>query len=147
MSRLREHVGTFGVMDELATDGASVYKSAKTQEFLSRFGIRHRISRANNPHSNQLAEGAIKAAKRMLRDNTGAQGTLDTNKFLAALLTHRNKPDPETTMSTSDMIFGRRIKDLMPIRPGRLRVTPRWADLLKQWEAVTARSHLAGDRS
>ena len=65
----------------------------------------------------------------MHRDNTGAQGTHDTNKFLAALLAHRNKADPETTMSSSDVIFGRRIKDLMPIRPGRLRVAPRsWPD-------------------
>ena len=31
VSGLRDHMGTFGVMDELATDGASVYQSAKTQ--------------------------------------------------------------------------------------------------------------------
>ena len=43
-------------MDELATDGASVYKSAETQEFLTRFDIRHRLSSAYNPHSNQLAD-------------------------------------------------------------------------------------------
>ena len=61
----------------------------------------------------------------MLRDNTGVQGTLDTNKFLTALLAQRNKPDPETTMSSSDVVFSRQIKDLMPIRPGRLRVAPR----------------------
>ena len=41
----------------------------------TRFGIKHRVSSAYKPHSNQLAEGAVKAAKRMLRDNTGAQGT------------------------------------------------------------------------
>ena len=52
VSRLRDHVGTFGVMDELATDGASVYKSAETQEFLARFGIRHRVSSTYNLHSN-----------------------------------------------------------------------------------------------
>ena len=107
------------------------------------FGIRHRVASAYNPHSNQLAEGAVKAAKRMLRDNTGAQGTLDTNKYLAAQLAHRNRPDPETSMSSSDMVFGRRIKDLIPIRPGRLRVAPRWAEMLKQQETVMARRHLA----
>ena len=79
----------------------------------------------------------------MLRDNTGVQGTLDTNKFLAALLTHRNKPDHETAMSSSNVVFGRRIKDLMPIKPGQLRVAPRWTELLKQREAVMARRHLA----
>ena len=73
-------------MEELATDEALVYKSAETQEFLARFAIMHRVSSPYKPHSNQLAEGAVNASKRMLRDNTGAQGTLDTNKFLAALL-------------------------------------------------------------
>ena len=72
----------------------------------------------------------------------GAQDTLDTNKFLAALLTHRNKPDPETTVSSSDIIIGRRIKDLMPIRPLQLRIVLSWAELQKQREVV-ARCHLA----
>ena len=115
VSRLREHVGIFGVMDELATDDASVYKSAETQEFLARFGIKHRVASAYNPHSNQLVGGSVKAAKRILRDNTGAQSTLDTNKYLAAQLAHQTRPDPETSMSSSDVVFGRQIKDLMPL--------------------------------
>ena len=43
-------------MDEFATDDASVYKRAETQEFLARFGIKHRVASAYNPHSNQLAD-------------------------------------------------------------------------------------------
>ena len=113
ISKLREFVATYGVMDELATDGATVYKSAETQELLARLGIKHRVLSAYNSHSNQLAEGAVKAARRLLRDNTGAHGTLDTNKFLAATLAQRNKPDPDSTMSSSEVVFGRRIKDLM----------------------------------
>ena len=61
----------------------------------------------------------------MLRDNTGAFGTLDMDKFLAALLTHQNKPVPETFMSSSDVIFGRKIKDLMLIQHGQLKVDAR----------------------
>ena len=71
-----------------------------------------------NTHSDQLAEGAVKAAKRRLRDNTGPQGTLDTNKYLAAQLAHQNRPDPEISMSSRDVVFSRRIKDLMPIKAG-----------------------------
>ena len=51
VSRLRERLGIFGVMDELAMDGASVYKSVKTQEFLARFGIQHRIASTYKHHS------------------------------------------------------------------------------------------------
>ena len=99
--------------------------------------------RACNSHSNQLVKGAIKAAKRMLRDNTEAQSILNANKFLAALLAHRNKADPKIIMSSSNMIFGRRIMDLMPIKPGQLKVVSRWAKLLKQREAVIAKRHMA----
>ena len=40
------------------------------------------------------------------------------------------------------MVFGRRIKDLMPINPGQLRVGSRLAELLKQREALMARRHM-----
>ena len=133
-------------MDKLATDSPTVYTSTETQEFHTRFGIRQRVASAYNPHSNHMAEGAVKAAKRMLRDNTGAFGTLNTDKFLAALLTHRNKPDPNTSMSSSDVVFGRKIKDLMPIKPGQLKVNARWTDLLRQREVVMAKRHITSGK-
>ena len=79
-----------------------------------------------------MAEGAVKSAKRMLEDNTGAQGNVNTDKFLAAQLAHRNKPDPETTLSSSAVVFGRRIKDPLPHVPGKLKVSPRWHEVLKR---------------
>ena len=88
VTKRRENMGNFGVMDELASDGATVYTSVEVQEFLDRFGVKHKVSSAYKPHSNQLAEGAVKSAKRMLEDNTWAQGTLDNDKFLAAQLAH-----------------------------------------------------------
>ena len=138
MSRLRDHVVTFGVMDELAMDRALVYKSTKTQEFFPRLGIRHRVWSTYNLHSKQPPEGAVKADKRMLRDNMGAQGTLNTNKFLAALLAHRKKPDAKITMSSKKVIVGRRIKDVITIKSAQLKVGSRWVE---QREAVMARRH------
>ena len=63
VSRLRDYMGTLRVMDECATDGPSVYKSAKTQEFLAKFCFRHRLWSAYNPHSNQLAEDPSRQAR------------------------------------------------------------------------------------
>ena len=37
VTKLRKYVGHFEVMDEFATDGASVYKSSEVQEFLTMF--------------------------------------------------------------------------------------------------------------
>ena len=47
---LRTHCETFGVPEELAMDGGSVYTSHRTQAFLFTWGIRHRLSSAYNHH-------------------------------------------------------------------------------------------------
>ena len=44
------------------------------------------LSAAYNPHSNCRAEIAVKAGKRLLRDNVGYNGTLDTDKVMRAVL-------------------------------------------------------------
>ena len=93
-----------------------------------------------------MAKGAVKAAKRMSRDKTGPFRFFDTDKFLAALLTHRNKPDLETSMSSSDIVFGRKIKDLMPINPGQLKVNARRTEHLRQREAVMAKRHITREK-
>ena len=56
-------MGIFGVMDKIATDEATVYMSAEVQEFLDKFGVRHRVSSAYNPHSNQRAEGGSESSQ------------------------------------------------------------------------------------
>ena len=140
--QLRTYMATFGVMDEISSDGATVYTSDEVKKFLQRFGVRHRLSSAYNPHSNQRAEGGVKAAKRLIKENTGPGGDLDTDRFLAALLMHRNTPSTGTKMSPSEVVFGRQLKDLLPIIPGKLRVNPLWHDLLKIREDAVARRHL-----
>ena len=141
ITQLRAYMATFGVMDELSSDGATVYTSEEVKKFLRRFGVRHRLSSAYNPHSNQRAEGGVKAAKRMIKENTGPGGNLDTDRFLAALLMHRNTPSTGTKMSPSEVVFGRQLKDLLPIVPGKLRMNPLWHDLLKLREDALARRH------
>ena len=119
-----------------------MYTCSEFRSFLNCFGIRHRISSAYNPHSNQRAEGAVKAAKRLIRDNTGPDGSLDTNSFLAALLMHRNTPASDTKMSPTEVLFGRHLKDLLPITPDKLRLNPEWHKMLQQREVALARRHV-----
>ena len=88
-----------------------MYTSEEVKKFLGKFGVEHRLSSAYNPHSNQRAEGGVKAAKRLIKENTGPGGDLDTDKFLAALLMQRNTPSAGTKMSPSEVVFGRKIKD------------------------------------
>ena len=49
---LREYCCNWGIPEELATDGAPVYTSAHTRQFLRQYGIQHRVSSAYFPHSN-----------------------------------------------------------------------------------------------
>ena len=47
----------------------------------------------------------------MLRSNVGPFGTLDTDKFLRAILQLRNTPDPDCGVSPAEIVFGRRLRD------------------------------------
>ena len=55
-----------------------------TSDIFQKREIRHRLSSAFNPHSNCRAELAVKVGKKLLRDNMGHGGSLDTNKFMRA---------------------------------------------------------------
>ena len=49
---LRSYCCTYGVPEELATDGAQVFVSGALWKLMETLGITHRLSSAYNPHSN-----------------------------------------------------------------------------------------------
>ena len=53
-SHLRNMFSTFGVCEELTTDGASLITGGLTQSFLKDLKVKHRLSSVANPHSNKL---------------------------------------------------------------------------------------------
>ena len=108
---LRSMFSTFGVPDELSSDGGPEFIAGATKDFLKRWKINHRISSAYHPQSNGRAEVAVKTAKRLLRTNVGQNGSLDNDKLLRALLQLRNTPDPDCNLSPAQIIFGRPIRD------------------------------------
>ena len=142
VQELKRHFSTFGISEELACDGGSVYTSTVTQEFLKRWNVKMRLSSAYFPHSNQRAEVAVKSAKRMLRENISGSGNLDTEKFLMALLTYRNTPDRDTGLSPAQVIFGHQIRDFLPVKPGSYSPRPEWQLTSHQREAAMAKKHL-----
>ena len=98
---------------EISSDGGREFVPAETAEFLRLWGVKHRLSLAYYAQSNGRAEGAVKLAKRLLRDNTGPQGSLDMDSYLLALMMHRNTPDPATNLSPAPIIYGRPLRDAM----------------------------------
>ena len=59
---LRSLFSTFGVPDELSSDGGPEFTAGLTMDFLKRWKVDHRISSAYHPQSNGRAEVAVKSA-------------------------------------------------------------------------------------
>ncbi|XP_077359925.1 uncharacterized protein LOC144005545 [Festucalex cinctus] len=108
---LRSFFATFGVPEELSSDGGPEFMSSHTENFFRLWCIRHRVSSVGFPQSNGRAEVAVKTAKRLLVSNTGPTGTLDNDRFLRAMLQLRNTPDPDCNLSPAQIIFGRPLRD------------------------------------
>lgn len=141
VKRLRETFVTFGIPEELTSDGGPQFTAGKTQEFLKAWGVRHRLSSVANPHANCRAEIAVKTVKRMLVDNISAVGSLDVDKFQRALLMYRNSIDPETKASPALILFGRPIRDAIPILMGRYSPHETWTELMSHREMALAKRH------
>ena len=130
---LRSFFSTFGVPEELASDGGPEFSADITKKFFEQWDIRHRVSSAYFPQSNGRAEVAVKSAKRLLRTNVGPNGSLRTDRFLRAMLQLRNTPDPDCRLSPAEIVFGRRLKDVLSFthQLKKLRgshVRPSWKD-------------------
>ena len=138
---LRRTFSTFGVPDELSSDGGMEFMSRATQKFLNDWGVHHRVSSVAFPHSNCRAEIGVKTAKRIISDNTDQNGNLDVDAFQRAILVFRNTPDPETKLSPANCIFGRPIKDFIPIRKDRYNPHPTWIDALDKREQALRNRH------
>ena len=126
IENLKVHFSTFGISRELASDEGSQFTAGETKKFLNAWGCFQRLSSAYHPHSNTRAELGIKSAKRLLRENTGQDGNLLGDKFCRALLQHRNTPDPDTGVSPAEVLFGRPVKDFIPIQPYKFRPQEGW---------------------
>ena len=75
-----------------------------------------RDSAAYNPQSNGRAELAVKSTKRLLEENIGSDGNLDTDEFIQAMLIYRNTADPFCHLSPSEVIFGKKLRDTIQTR-------------------------------
>ena len=139
---LRDYCCTFEIPAILSTDGASVFTSQQMQHFCQQWGITQRISSAYHPTSNKRAELGVKSAKRMVRDNIHPDGSLDNDAFARALLTHRNNPCPTTGLSPAQILFGRVLRDFLPVQPGKFSPRPEWRLAADQRAQALARRHI-----
>ena len=121
---------TFGVPEEISTDGGPPFNSGDYDQFCMNWGVSRRSSSAYYPTSNGRAEAAVKSAKRILSGNVNpVSGSLDTTSATCALMTHRNTPAQDTGVLPSILLFGRPMRDHLPRLRRELR--PEW-DMIAQ---------------
>lgn len=141
IAEIKRHCETFGIPEELSSDGGPQFTSSETRNFMECYGIRSRVSSVAYPHSNCRAEIGVKTMKRLIADNTGPGGSLNTDKVLRALLQYRNTPDPDTGLSPAEVVFGRQIRDFTPVLPGKYRPRDEWQRTLQKREEALSKRH------
>ena len=141
ISTLRTYFSTYGTPEQLASDGGPSYTASSTQRFLQDWGVTHRISSAYHPHSNLRAETAVKFMKRLIAQNTGPRGSLDSDAFALPMLQYRNTPDRDTHRSPAQVLFARNLRDALPHHVSQLQLRPEWVLTADLREKALARRH------
>ena len=147
VNKMKQIFTTFGVAEHFSSDEGPQFRAREFQQFLAQYGVEHRVSSAYFPHSNLRAEAAVKSAKRLIRDNTSSSGIPDWDKINRALLNHRNTPDPEWKLSPAQLIFGRPVRDFLPIKMNMYNPAEVWiTDRETRELALRHRMHMGQER-
>ena len=107
----------YGAPEQFTSDGSPQLNSTAFKGFLLRWGVKHRLSSVEYPQSNGRAELGVKAAKRIIYDNTPPNGSLDNYKAAKAIMQYQNTPLPDLNRSLAQILFHRNIGDCIQTHP------------------------------
>jgi len=133
ITEFRSLFTNYGTPEEVSTDGGPQFTSTAFQDFLSAWGVHHRLSSAHYPQSNGRAELAVKTSKRIILNNINANGTLDNDNAARAILQYRNTPIAELGLSPSQLLFHRQLRDSIPTNPTHYQLHKNWIISANQW--------------
>lgn len=119
-----------------------LFSALLTKQFLKAWGVHHQLSSAYLPQSNGRAEIAVRSTKRVLEDNLGADGSLDSDNVVRALLQLRNTPSSDCKLSPAQILFGRHLRDAMPFLDKSLMLFEN-GDVDSKWHQLWARKEEA----
>ena len=139
--QFRKYFERWGAPEEISSDGGTNLVSEEMRTFFKHWGVKMRISSAYYPQSNGRAEAAVKTSKRLLMMNTGAGGSLDTDKFATALLQYLNTPLRDINKSPAQLAMGRQLRDGVPAARQHYRVDIHWRKALRDRELTLAKAH------
>ena len=137
---MREFFHRFGIPEEISMDGGPNLDSKAVLSFLNNWGVRRRLSSAYYPQSNGRAEAAVKTAKRIISDNTGTKGNINTDKSARSQLLYRNTPIKGTDTSPAQLLLGRNLRDLVPQPPSGYKISNKWQYFLRKREEAMVKN-------
>ncbi|KPJ18498.1 Transposon Ty3-I Gag-Pol polyprotein [Papilio machaon] len=105
----KETFSRFGVPEIVRTDNGTQFKG-KFKQFSEVYNFNHVTSSPYFAQSNGCAEAGVKIAKNLLNKNAD---------MYLALLVYRNTPN-ETGFSPSELMFNRKMREILPMYPGNL---------------------------
>ena len=85
LSALRSLFATFGIPEEISSDGKPEYSSNMFKNFMNKWGVRQRSYSAHKPESNGRAAVLVKNVKRLLKTNASGNGSLDRYRRSGAM--------------------------------------------------------------
>ena len=141
---MKHYFNTFGVAEHFSSDNGPQFQSSLFKNFLKSWGVEHRTSSSYFPKSNLRAETAVKSAKRIIMDSSKLDGSPDLDKISRGLMQHKNTPDTEFGISPAQMVFGRPIRDFLPIRPGTFKPSEMWIDTREKRELAFRKRIIRG---
>ena len=137
----------YGAPEEFGSDGGPQLTATNFQEFLSDWGVHHRLSSAEYPQSNGRAELGVKAAKRIIYDNVSPNGKIDNNKVARAIMQYRNTPLPDINLSPAQILFHRKLRDHIPTHPSHYELHREWVvSANEREEAFAKKNHTIADK-
>ena len=139
---LRRIKVTYGISNELTSDGGPEFRATATRTFLQNWGMSYRLSSVAFRYSNYQAEIRVETVKGMIIDHNGPKGVRNIDAFQQAILQYRNTPDRDTKLSPAQCVFSRPIRYLIPILPGRYHPHNTWRQTLQAREEALCNRHM-----
>ena len=99
---------SYGIPEELSTEGGPQFMSTAFQNCLTKWGVTHGLSSVAHPQSNGRAELGVKTAKRII-NNVSHQGGIDNDQVVKALLQNKNTPLPHIKLSPAQILLHRNL--------------------------------------
>ena len=117
MSICRQLFQTYDAPEELSTDSGPPFAFNTFQEFLRIWCVKHRVSSVAYSESNGQVELAVKTTKRIVKGNTGPQGSLDNDNVARPILLYRNTPIQSIGLLPAQLLLHCWLCDSIPSQP------------------------------